>query len=368
MSDILKTSPAVFAVGDTYQITVPVKSSCLMWVRVGDELYYDDSNGIIRSDVTTHKMVVPMEELDKTCSYTVCYRPMIERKPYFSDTGDVEEITYSFRPVKSGRITAYHIADAHNKIEGPVAAANFFKKQIGGLDLLILNGDIPNDSGAIENFDNIYKIIEGVTDGEIPVVFSRGNHDTRGIFAEKIADHTPVQDGNSYFTFRLGDLWGMVLDCGEDKVDSHPEYGNTVCCHQFRKRQTKFIEKVIQSASSEYEAEGVTHKVIISHVPFYRTFPSPFDIEGEIYSEWCRLIAENIKPELMIHGHEHFLAFDMPGDECDVRGLPCPAVIASVSEYECNDFIGGGFIFGENNIDITFNDKNKIHGQHKIKL
>ena len=368
MSDILKTSPAVFAVGDTYQIAVPVKSPCLMWVRVGNEEYYDDSNGIIRSDVTTHKMIVPMDELDRVGSYTICYRKMIERKPYFSDTGEIEEITYSFRPVRSERIIAYHIADAHNKIDGPVAAANFFKKQAGGLDLLILNGDIPNDSGAIENFDNIYKIIEGITHGEIPVIFSRGNHDTRGIFAEKIADHTPVQDGNSFFTFRLGNMWGMVLDCGEDKVDSHPEYGNTVCCHQFRKRETKFIEKVIKNATTEYEAEGVTHKVIISHVPFYRTFNPPVDIEGEIYSEWCRLIGENIKPELMIHGHEHFLAFDMPGDECDVRGLPCPAVIAAVSEYECGDFIGGGFIFDDNAIGITFNDRNKVHGQHKIEL
>ena len=365
---ILKTTPAVFAVGDTYQIMVPVTSPCLMWVKVGDECYFDDSNGIIRSDVTTHRMVVPMEELDREGCYTVCYREMIERKPYFSDTGDVCEIPYSFRPVPNDHVIAYHIADAHNAVDGPVAAAKFFEAEAGRLDLLILNGDIPNDSGAIEHFDNIYKIIEGITGGEIPVVFSRGNHDTRGIFAEKIADHTPTDGGNSYFTFRLGSIWGMVLDCGEDKVDSHPEYGNTVCCHQFRKRQTRFIENVIKNASSEYDAEGALHKVIISHVPFYRAFPEPFNIEGEIYTEWCRLIGEHIKPEIMIHGHEHFLAFDMPGDECDVRGLPCPAVIASVSEYEGGDFIGGGFVFSNDEINIEFTDRNKIHGSHMINL
>ena len=365
---VLKTSPAVFAVGDTYQIMVPVNCPTLMWVKVGEDCYYDDSNGIIRSDVTTHRMTVPMEELDRAGKYTVCYRRMIERRPYFSDTGDIEEIEYSFRPVPTENPRAYHIADAHNSVDGPVSAAKAFEAEVGRLDLLVLNGDIPNDSGAIEHFDNIYKIVEGITGGEIPTVFSRGNHDTRGIFAEKIADHTPVDVGNSYFTFRLGGLWGIVLDCGEDKVDSHPEYGNTVCCHEFRQKQIKFIEKVIKNSATESAAEGVTHKAVISHVPFYRTFPEPFNIEKEIYTEWCRLIGEHIKPHIMIHGHEHFLALDMPGCEADVMGLPCPGVIASVPENEPGPFIGGGFIFAGDAIDVVFNDRNKVHERHRIEL
>lgn len=365
---VLKTSPAVFAVGDTYQIMVPVTCPTLMWVRIGEDCYYDDSNGIIRSDVTTHRMIVPMEELDRAGKYTVCYRRMIERRPYFSDTGDIEEIEYTFRPVPGENPRIYHIADAHNCVDGPVSAAKFFEAKAGGIDLLILNGDVPNDSGAIEHFDNIYKIIDGITGGSIPVIFSRGNHDTRGIFAEKIADHTPVEDGNSFFTFRVGNLWGMVLDCGEDKVDSHPEYGNTVCCHEFRKKQTRFINKVIKNSATEYGADGVTHKAVISHVPFYRTFNPPFDIEGEIYEEWCRLIGESIKPDIMIHGHEHMLRLDVPGCEADVRGLPCPAIIAAVPEGGSRSYIGGGITFGKDSIDVVFNDKDKIHETHKIEL
>lgn len=366
--DVLKTAPAVFAVGDTYQIMVPVTCPTLMWVKVGDDCYYDDSNGIIRSDVTTHRMTVPMEELDRAGKYTVCYRRMIERKPYFSETGDIEEAEYNFRPVPADNITAYHIADAHNSVDGPVAAAKYFEAEEGRLDLLILNGDIPNDSGAIENFDNIYKIIEGITGGAIPTVFSRGNHDTRGIFAEKIADHTPVDNGNSFFTFRIGGLWGMVLDCGEDKPDPHPEYGNTVCCHEFRKKQIRFIEKVIKNAATEFAAEGVSHKAVISHVPFYRSFHGPFDIEEEIYTKWCSLIGEGIRPEIMIHGHEHFLRLDLPGCKTDAKGLPCPAVIASSPENASEFFIGGGFIFGKDCIDVVFNDRQKVHEKHKIEL
>ena len=39
MEKMIKTSPAVFLAGDEYQITVPVNGSCLMWVKVGDEIH-----------------------------------------------------------------------------------------------------------------------------------------------------------------------------------------------------------------------------------------------------------------------------------------------------------------------------------------
>ena len=121
-------------------------------------------------------------------------------------------------------------------IEQPVACAEFFRKETGKIDFLILNGDVPEDSSKIKHFDTIYEIVSQVTHGNIPAVFSRGNHDTRGIFAENIAEYTPCENGNSYFTFRLGSIWGVVIDCGEDKTDSNEEYGNTGCCSAFRKR------------------------------------------------------------------------------------------------------------------------------------
>ena len=46
-----KTAPAVFAVGNEYQIMVPVKSELLFWVSVGDQAFYDHINGIMRSRV-----------------------------------------------------------------------------------------------------------------------------------------------------------------------------------------------------------------------------------------------------------------------------------------------------------------------------
>lgn len=362
---ILKTTPAVFAVGKTYQISVLVSCEALMWIKVGDECYYDASNGIMRSRTSIHKVSVPMEKLDAEKKYIVCYRKIIERKPYFTETEDIIEIPFGFKPVPKDNIRAYHISDTHNRVNAPVVAARTYEENFGNIDFLIMNGDIPHHSGSIENFDVIYQIAEELTHGNIPIVFSRGNHDTRGIYAENIADYTPCRDGNSYYTFRLGDIWGIILDCGEDKDDSLEEYGHTICCHDFRKKETKYIEEVIASGEKEYNEEGIRHRVVIVHVPFTRRFVPPFNIEEEIYSEWAKLLKEKVKPDVMMCGHKHKFAINRQGDEEDKLGQPCTVVVGS---HLNDDYFGGcGYEFNADGITATFTDnEGKVLIREKI--
>ena len=47
--ELFNAPPAVCAVGRDYQIMVSVKYPSIMWARVGDQEYYDDSNGVLRS-------------------------------------------------------------------------------------------------------------------------------------------------------------------------------------------------------------------------------------------------------------------------------------------------------------------------------
>ncbi|MBQ8684473.1 MAG: metallophosphoesterase [Clostridia bacterium] len=359
---MLNISPAVFAVEDTYQILVPVEKESLFWVRIGDTCYYDESNGILRSLSELHRATVPMAALDDAGSYTVCIRPLVERKPYFTETAPVEEYTYPFRPVPQTGIRAYHISDAHNRIDSPVAAARAF----GDIDLLILNGDVIDHSGDPSKFSNIYHICSKLTGGRIPTVFSRGNHDMRGNYAEQFAQYTPHSRGNTYYTFRLGSLWGILLDCGEDKADTSPEYGHTICCHQFRRRQTAFLQDVIRRAESEYAAPGITTRVVIAHNPFSNIFPEPFDIEQDLYREWCSLLREQVKPHVMICGHKHTAEVWAPGCPQDKLGQPCPVVIGSLPKGE--GFVGCGYVFGEDTITVTFTDSDgHILGEHRLR-
>ena len=353
---MFKTTPAVFAAGENYHIMVPVSCQVLMWAKVGDEEYYDEDNGIMRSDVDVHRMIVPKDELDKARKYTICVRKIIERKPYFTETEDAQFFDYEFKPVEGENVRAYHISDAHSMVDLPVSAA----KAYGDIDFLILNGDIPNHSGDVENIFTVYEIIEKLTAGKIPVVFARGNHDMRGVCAEHFAEWTPNNNGATYYTFRLGNIWGLILDCGEDKLDTSNEYGYTVSCHAFRKRQTKFIKSVIENAEKEYNADGVKHKLIISHHPFTKKMNEPFNIEEDTYTEWAKLIKDNIKPDVMICGHLHKLAIFEVGSEEDAFGQPCKVVIGShplanhLRDTDETWFKGTGFSFENDKIEATF--------------
>ena len=359
LPSVFKTVPAVCAVGREYQILVPTAAPVLLWVRVGENTYYDDSNGILRSETDLHRVRVPMTALDAAGTYTVCFREVIERKPYYSDTGEVRSATFAFRPVAGDPIRAYMIADAHGMLDPVARAVKKFEEVYGKIDFLILNGDILDHSGSTEKFALYYELAAALTGGEIPVVISRGNHDLRGKCAEKLADYMPSDNGRSYYSFRLGNLWGLLLDCGEDKLDDQVEYGNTICCHAFRERETAELRRIIENAAGEYAAEGVRHKIVLSHVPFTQSFAPPFNIEQDTYALWMRLLGEQIKPEALLCGHVHKTYITEPGGERDAYGMAFPTVVGSEArpkEY----FAGCGLLFDTDGLRVVFNDGEKI--------
>ena len=357
--------PTVFAVGSNYNIFVPFDAEVIMRVKVGGRVYYDDCNGILRSNTNMHKVELPMCELNAAGEYTVVYKKMIERRPYFPTSEEERELTVKFKPVpNSGNIHLYHIADAHNLVKEPVDAGSFWGDD---LNLLVLNGDIPNHSGDIKNFNAICEIASGITKGQCPAVFARGNHDTRGIHAEDMPNYIPTMNGRTYYTFRVGSVWGLLLDCGEDKVDMHKEYGGTVCFHHFRIAETEYIKRVIENAKNEYAAEGVVHKLIISHIPFTHINEAPFDIEQELYAEWTRMMRDYIHPDLLLYGHYHCTEIVKPGGRFDSLGQPCTAIIGSEpifdKEKSGNAFVGCALTLMENGKKrVIFNDnKGAIH-------
>ena len=363
--ELCKTKPAVFAVGETYQIMVPVKEACLMWVQVGGQCYYDEWQGILRSDTAVHRMILPMKVLDEAGEYILCARKIVARKPYFTETSAAETESFRFFPIREDqeKINIYHIADAHSFVEPVVKAAAWFS---GHPDLLVMNGDIPNHSGMTEYFDNIYRIAERVTGVEVPVIFARGNHDCRGTYAERMGEYIPLDGQNTYYTFRLGPIWGLVLDCGEDKMDDHEEYGHTVCFHSFRRKETEFLRRVGETCLNERE-DGVRYRLVVVHNPFTRVLEPPFDIERNIYQEWAKILQEQIRPDMMLCGHLHETAVYEAGGEMDHLGQPCSVVIGAkplcLKQKERNEeekeYIGTACILEHGEIQICFTDSDK---------
>lgn len=357
--------PTVCPVGRDYHIIVPTTCKMALSVLIDGEEYFNHSNGIVLTSCPIQQITVPAEKLDRARRYTLRVRRIIKRMPYHTMTRQPVEITYPFRPVeKTENIRLYQIADSHGVVEESVAAA----KRYGDIDLLILNGDIADSSESVKAITTMYRIASAVTGGEIPCVISRGNHDLRGAAAEHLAEYMPNRNGYSYYSFRTGCLWGLLVDCGEDKPDDHPEYGRMVCCSAFRREETAYIKQVVADKQNEYEAAGVKYRLVISHAPFAWTDHPPFDIEQELFAEWCRLLRTEVKPQLMLCGHIHSQKISLIGGELDHKGQPCPVLIGSEIDRRSDPpyYAGLGLALQNGCAEVTFNDRDTIRRTQTI--
>ena len=365
---MLYRDPCVFAVGTDYQIAFNTTEFGIAWVEVGDKAYRSSFGGLMISETLIHKVTVPMAELDAAKGYRVCFRALPERRPYFPQLGELETKDYAFRPVDTSKpVRAYMLADTHSRVEEPTRAV----RQFGEIDLLIMNGDVPAESKTLEDIRAIYDLTSNAAHGEIPVVFARGNHDYRGKLATELPKYIGTKDGNTWFTFRIGSIWGIALDCGEDKNDDHIEYGGMVDCHDMRLAETEFLKSVIARAEEEYLAEGVTTRIAISHLPFMSrrvaAEHSDFDIERDIFEEWTHLLNE-MKLDAMLSGHMHRVYVTKPGDE-DMR-FPAnfPVIVGSgvfggkrpcpYPQHEGASFICPGITIDNGKLNVTTTDDN----------
>lgn len=365
----MNINPTVCVVRDSYYIMVVSDEEALISINIGNKNYYYHSNGIRVSSPGVHRFIIPQEVLNQEKQYTVIIEKMLERKAYFSEIGEKAQKTYKFKPIeKSDNINIYHLADVHGMEKRAIGAVKYIEKD---LDLLIMNGDISSSSDTFEDIILTYKITSEITRGEIPCVISRGNHDMRGPNAENLSAYMPGDNGKSYYSFKIGCIWGLLVDCGEDKNDENDAYNKTICCHEFRLEQENAICQIIKNAKNEYDADGINYRFIISHIPFTFKVNPPFDIEKDLYKRWSELIRVNIKPHLMLCGHTHDACVSTSGSEYDELGHPCTVVVGSdLRKDEENKYVlSGAFLnIKKDRIDITFNNENNVIGQYTLEL
>ena len=356
--------PTVFAVGDEYQIIYHTNTKGIAWAEIDGKKYYDEYGGFIRSESLNHKITIPMEILDSAKKYSIHFAPVYERKPYSPEKGTEIKRIYDFRPVDtSDGVQIYSVADSHSNTVNCSKTAKYYGDK---LDLLVLCGDINSESTSLEKLYDISVIAFKITEGKIPVVYARGNHEIRGQVSELIGDYVGTNNGDLFYTFRLGSLWGVVLDCGEDKADDHKEYGGMVAFDNFRKAQTEFLKEIVANADSEYNAEGVEQRIAICHIPFpakENYAPAP-----GIYHEWTALLSK-MDIDMMLSGHHHKTEICESGSISENQNFP--VIIGSSSNRKINDsekdneFIATAVEYLDDKVTVSFTNIN--HGVESSK-
>ena len=182
-------------------------------------------------------------------------------------------------------------------------------------DFMVFNGDMASYMGSIEDIERDFlKRSSELWATDVPLVYVRGNHETRGPGFSEFLNLFPTKTNTPCFTFRQGPVAFVVLDSGEDKPDNDIEYGGTAAYDAYRAELAKWLSEAIES--EEFKSAPV--KIALLHIPFSK---------GEGWygnNELKRLFLPLLNKagvDLMLSGHTHRYGLREP-QSCDGNEFP----------------------------------------------
>lgn len=165
------------------------------------------------------------------------------------------------------------------------------------IDFVLLNGDMSN---MIEDQNHIFKAYVdscvSMFATSVPMFMARGNHETRGKYADYLYRYFPTSTGKYYQYKSIGGVGFLILDSGEDKPDTDIEYGNIAAYDDYRWEQARWLKSLRTSGRT-----GQQPIISFCHIP-----PTTGNWHGPYH------LQETLVPELnemnisvMFSGHTH---------------------------------------------------------------
>ena len=302
----ISTEPVVYIVGEEYQILFSSRVESRAWVTIvedGEEVrYFDNYNGSNRSNEKIHKVCIPMEKLDQAKAYEIHVQKVNYRGPFGGFMGRDISASYNFIPVDtSDGFQYYNLSDIHMNTEASIKAQSYYD-----YDLLVLAGDLVSMMDTYDDANYVNEIAHRMTKGTKPVVYARGNHEIKGKIANELHKFVGADGEKFYYTFKVADVYGVVLDMGEDHDDDFWEFYDTAQYTKFREEQFKMLEAEI--ASGDYA--NYKYQLVVCHIPpVFVNYRKDHVYEKK---EFTRLLNQ-MGIDMCISGHQHDLYVFEPG-------------------------------------------------------
>ncbi|MGN0458474.1 MAG: metallophosphoesterase family protein [Eubacterium sp.] len=292
---------------------------------------YDENNGRKNGQSIIHTVKVPKEQLSGN-TYKVGSTRVIDELSYGGRLGKtIESEAHTFNDSFDENINVLSVSDWHtfNK-----KAEQAVEKLGEDYQAVVLLGDCaPGLMSENDVVDYIIKFGYDLTKGEMPIIYTRGNHETRGRQAIKLADYLGMD--SFYFTTSLGDYDIIVLDSCEDKEDSHPEYGGMVDYKHYRTEMVNWLNTLQNDKDDK--------TIVFSHA-------REICIEEDL-SESALNKINSINSSLLVSGHEHIYSFDSS------NGLPT-LVDGGVDANGGGSYVAALLKLSPDGIDIVCTDNN----------
>lgn len=291
-------------------IMCETSSPSYCWVEYGmDTLQMTRVRTIVDGQVVCNKYLhkIRLENLEtgRIYYYRVCAQEMRVYEAYYKKFGDIicsKFYTFSLPSEDKDSFTAVIFNDLHKRLD----TFNKLYQQIDSLDydFVVFNGDCIDDPNSYEQVtDFLSKVLDRIKGYSIPTFFIRGNHEIRNSYSIELRRHFDYVDDRTFFAFNWGDTRFVVLDCGEDKPDSHPVYYGLNDFSSLRKQQTDFMKH--EFSSRLFKKAKV--RILLHHIPFYGNTE-----ENQCNGIWNECL-DNASFDVCLNGHTHQFAYHPKG-------------------------------------------------------
>lgn len=253
---------------------------------------------------TLHRVVVDGLKPGTRYRYQVASRRVVAMKPYWPDRGGTAESqTTEFTTLDpSARKTRFAvISDTH---EDSARVRDLLAKiRTKDVDFVVHAGDSVDDAASERQVRDgfIGPMSEGL-DGRIPLLYVRGNHETRGEFARALVPWLYAPEGGYYYARQHGPVQFLAVDTGEDKPDATRVYAELNNMRDYRKRELAWF----QQALAQPPTSSAAYRIVLTHQP-------DWGWTGDSPDAWTQP-ANDAGVDLMISGHMHVHSWTAPGD------------------------------------------------------
>ena len=289
-----------------WETTVPA----YCWVEYGtDKEHLQKARTIVDGQVICNNLQnkIRLDGLEpgKTYYYRVCSQEIMLYHAYkkvFGETAVSDFHTFTLPTTTDTDFTAIIFNDLHKHSETLQA----LYKQVKDLkyDFVVFNGDCIDDPA---NHDEatcfLSELNETVGADRVPVFYIRGNHEIRNAYSIGLRSLFDYVGDKTYGAFNWGDTRIVMLDCGEDKPDTHWVYYGLNDFSDLRKAQVGFLKEELASRAFKKASK----RVLIHHVPIFGK-GEDYDSYNPCRDEWGAIL-EKAPFAVSINAHTHRFAY-----------------------------------------------------------